>query len=134
MIHEFDPIGKKFVEQDWVEWLKKTSIFLLRKSPNLSLRICADLAESYTEIAYEFYNMSFYFFWEVLLDGQKKQLIENLKTILTLEPRPYPLIRKTILNLAEFMNRKKCSFELSNSLLATTAKETLSFAKNLYYR
>ena len=32
------------------------------------------------------------------------------------------------------MNRKKCSFEISNSLLANCAKEASAFAKNLYYR
>ena len=27
LIHEFDPLGKKLVDTDWIEWLKKTSIF-----------------------------------------------------------------------------------------------------------
>jgi hypothetical protein len=32
------------------------------------------------------------------------------------------------------MNRKKCSFELSSSLLADCAGESSSFAKQLYYK
>lgn len=37
-------MGKKLVDTDWIEWLKKTAIFLLKKSPNIILRACSDLA------------------------------------------------------------------------------------------
>ncbi len=52
------------------------------------------------------------------MDEQKKILIDNIKKILTYNPKPFLLVRKQFLNLAGFMNRKKCSFELSSSLLA----------------
>lgn len=47
VIHEFDPLGKKIIDEDWIEWLKKTSILLLKKSPNDLLRSCSVLAEEY---------------------------------------------------------------------------------------
>ena len=47
LIHEFDPVGKKIVEDDWMEWLKKTAILLLKKSPNVLLRACSVLADEY---------------------------------------------------------------------------------------
>jgi phosphatidylinositol kinase/protein kinase (PI-3 family) len=50
VIHEFDPLGKKIMEEDWMEWLKKTSILLLKKSPSELLRGCAVLAEEYNEL------------------------------------------------------------------------------------
>lgn len=84
LITEFDAAGKKFADEDWIEWLRKTSVFLLKKSPNLILRACADLAEEYPELGLEFYNISFFNFWEILFDGQKKELIDNLRKILTL--------------------------------------------------
>jgi hypothetical protein len=43
-------MGKKIVDEDWVEWLKKTSIFLLKKSPNSLLRTCSVLADEYNEL------------------------------------------------------------------------------------
>jgi hypothetical protein len=70
----------------------------------------------------------------VLLDEQKKLLVDNIKRILTYNPKPFLLVRKTFLALAEFMNRKKCSFELSSSLLADCAGDSSSFAKQLYYK
>jgi FKBP12-rapamycin complex-associated protein len=127
-------LGKKLVDTDWIEWLKKTSIFLLKKSPNIILRSCSDLAEEYTELGLELYNISFFYFWEILLDEQKKNLIDNLKKILLSNPKPFLLVRKTILNLAEFMNRKKCSFEINSSLLADSARDSSAYAKHLYYR
>ena len=32
------------------------------------------------------------------------------------------------------MNRKRCSFEINNSLLADSARDSSSYAKHLYYR
>lgn len=98
------------------------------------LRTCADLAEEYPGLALEFYNISFYFLWEILLDAQKKLLIDNIKNIITIEPRPYILIRKIILNLVEFMNRKKCPLEIGNAMLAECAKESSAHSKSLYYK
>ena len=68
------------------------------------------------------------------MDQQKKILIDNIKKILTYNPKPFLLVRKQFLNLAGFMNRKKCSFELSSSLLAQVAGQSSSFAKQLYYK
>ena len=68
------------------------------------------------------------------MDEQKKVLIDNIKRILTFNPKPLLIVRKTFLNLAEFMSRKKCAFELSSALLADSAGEASSFAKQLYYR
>lgn len=45
LMHEFDPTGKKIIDEDWMEWLKKNSIFLLKKSPNIILRTCSVLAD-----------------------------------------------------------------------------------------
>lgn len=117
-----------------MEWLKKNSIFLLKKSPNVLLRTCSVLADEYNELGLDLYNISFYYFWEVLGDDQKKTLIDHIKKILTSNPKPFLLVRKTFLNLAEFMSRKKCAFELSSSLLAECAGESSSFAKQLYYK
>lgn len=83
-----------------MEWLKKTSILLLKKSPSELLRGCAVLAEEYNELGLQLYNLSFYHFWEVLLDEQKKLLVDNIKRILTYNPKPFLLVRKTFLALA----------------------------------
>lgn len=70
----------------------------------------------------------------MLQDEHKKLLTDNLRNILTSNPRPPLSVRKTILNLAEFMLRRRCvSFELSNSLLADCAREASAYAKQLYY-
>jgi phosphatidylinositol kinase/protein kinase (PI-3 family) len=73
---------------------------LLKKSPNTLLRTCSVLADEYNELGLELYNISFYFFWEVLIDDQKKLLIDNIKSILQYNPKPFLLVRKTFLELA----------------------------------
>ena len=38
-------------KEDWIEWLRKLSIELLKESPSPALRSCWALAQSYNQLA-----------------------------------------------------------------------------------
>lgn len=67
------------MEADWNEWLKKTSYQLLKQSPNPILYVCSWVAEVYSPIAKELYNVSFLTIYQILNDDQRKSLMRNLQ-------------------------------------------------------
>jgi FKBP12-rapamycin complex-associated protein len=62
IIKDFDT-EKMSIEDDWNEWLKQTSIQLLKQSPNLIIYVCSMVAEVYSPIAQELYNVAFLTVW-----------------------------------------------------------------------
>jgi hypothetical protein len=67
LMKDFDT-EKLSIEADWNEWLKKTSYQLLKQSPNLILFRCSKIAEVYSPIASELYNVAFLSIWRILND------------------------------------------------------------------
>jgi FKBP12-rapamycin complex-associated protein len=67
LMKDFDT-EKLSIEADWNEWLKKTSYQLLKQSPNLILFRCSKIAEVYSPIAAELYNVAFLSIWRILND------------------------------------------------------------------
>jgi len=59
---------KLSIEADWIEWLKKTSYQLLKQSPNPILYACSTVADVYSPIATELYNVAFLSIWIFLTD------------------------------------------------------------------
>lgn len=53
---------------DWREWMKRLSVQLLKSSPSLSLRACANLAEVYHPLARDLFNAAFVSCWTELYD------------------------------------------------------------------
>lgn len=132
LIKEFDS-GKCFIKEDWVEWLKKTSIELLKQSPSPVLYACSSLAQVYDPIASELYNMAFASSWKILNDRQKEYIISNLYRAIESATAPI-IIHQTILNLAEFMEHEENSLPILTSGLSCLAEKCNALAKALYYR
>jgi len=132
LMKDFDT-DKIAIEADWNEWLKKTSFQLLKQSPNPILYACSTVAEVYSPIASELYNVAFLSLWKILNDNQKNHIMTSIKksTQSAVQPRG---VLQTILNLHEFMeldeNKQKVFDERT---LAEIAEQCNAYAKALYY-
>lgn len=133
LISEFDPSQKNQIDEDWNEWLRKTSLELLKKSPSPVLKSCASLAEEYLELAAELYNVAFLQIWQILQNDQRHKMIYHIKRVLNTNPPPPLNVRQTILNLTEFMGRQNHFSELEPEFLAKASKDALAYAKTLYF-
>ena len=78
LLKDFDT-EKISIEADWSEWLKKTSFQLLKQSPNPILCACSTVAEVYSPIASELYNVAFLSLWKILNDHQKNLVMQSIK-------------------------------------------------------
>jgi FKBP12-rapamycin complex-associated protein len=61
-------INDRTTASDLREWMKRLSVQLLKSSPSLPLRSCANLAEVYHPLARELFNASFVSCWSELYD------------------------------------------------------------------
>jgi hypothetical protein len=53
--------SQRSTKEDWVEWIRRLSVELLKESPSHSLRSCASLASVYQPLARELFNAAFCF-------------------------------------------------------------------------
>ncbi len=67
IISEFNT-NQKTLKEDWEEWMRKSSVELMKQSPNAVLSPCSTLAEVYAHIWHELYNLAFASCWEVFND------------------------------------------------------------------
>lgn len=129
---EFDT-SQKTLKEDWAEWMRKSSVELLRQSPNPILSPCCPIAEVYSHISHELYNIAFASCWQILNDKQKEFIIRQLHNAISAINIPTNILQ-TILNLAEFMQHDKEGLQIDNSTLGDLAERCLAYAKALYYR
>jgi FKBP12-rapamycin complex-associated protein len=122
-------------KDDWVEWLRRLGVELLKESPHPALRSCWALAQSYNPLSRELFNAAFVSCWMELVTAQQEDLVANLK--LALSVPNIPEITQTLLNLAEFMEHcEEASgpLPLSATLLGECAMNCRAYAKALHYK
>ncbi|XP_060595349.1 serine/threonine-protein kinase mTOR-like [Ruditapes philippinarum] len=125
--------GRRVSKEDWMEWLRRLSIELLKESPSPALRSCWALAQSYNPLARDLFNAAFVSCWTELTETQQDELINNLEQALT--SQEIPEITQTLLNLAEFMEHcDKGPLPLEASLLGQQAMKCRAYAKALHYK
>ncbi|WAR26259.1 MTOR-like protein [Mya arenaria] len=125
--------GRRESKEDWMEWLRKLSIELLKESPSPALRSCWALAQSYNPLARDLFNAAFVSCWTELTEEQQDELINSLEQALT--SQEIPEITQTLLNLAEFMEHcDKGPLPLEASLLGARAMKCRAYAKALHYK
>ncbi|XP_053376740.1 serine/threonine-protein kinase mTOR-like [Mercenaria mercenaria] len=125
--------GRRVSKEDWMEWLRRLSIELLKESPSPALRSCWALAQSYNPLARDLFNAAFVSCWTELTETQQDELINNLEQALT--SQEIPEITQTLLNLAEFMEHcDKGPLPLEASLLGQRAMKCRAYAKALHYK
>ncbi|KAL8292423.1 hypothetical protein RQP46_001035 [Phenoliferia psychrophenolica] len=118
---------------DWREWMKRLSVQLLKSSPSLSLRACANLAEVYHPLARDLFNAAFVSCWTELYDQYQEELVRAITTALASTSLP-PEITQTLLNLAEFMEHDDKVLPIPISTLGGYALKCRAYAKALHYK
>lgn len=120
-------------KDDWVEWLKRLSIGLLKDSPSHALRACLMLAQEYETLLRDLFNAAFISCWTELPPDLKTELTQSL--IQALQVTDMPEITQTILNLAEFMEHcDRDPIPIETKLLGTRAMACRAYAKALRYK
>nr|QGN03465.1 target of rapamycin [Ixodes ricinus] len=124
---------KRVSKDDWLEWLRRLSIELLKASPSPALRSCWSLAHSYNQLPKDLFNAAFLSCWVYLADNDQKEIIENFQKALV--DQDIPEITQTLLNLAEFMEHcEKGPLPLNQKLLGERAMKCRAYAKALHYK
>ncbi|XP_074653906.1 serine/threonine-protein kinase mTOR-like [Tubulanus polymorphus] len=125
--------SRRVSKDDWMEWLRRLSIELLKESPSPALRSCWALAQNYNPLGRDLFNAAFVSCWTELNETQQDELIKSLEQALT--SQDVPEITQTLLNLAEFMEHcDKGPLPLDTTLLGETAMNCRAYAKALHYK
>lgn len=125
--------SSKTTREDWVEWMRRFSVELLRESPQQALRACTPLASIYNPIARSLFNSAFVSCWTELYDQYQEELVRAIETALT-SPNIPPEILQILLNLAEFMEHDDKALPIDVRILGMYAGKCHAFAKALHYK
>jgi FKBP12-rapamycin complex-associated protein len=124
---------QKSTRDDWVEWMRRFSVELLRESPQQALRACTSLASIYNPIARTLFNSAFVSCWTELYDQYQEELVHAIETALTSQDIP-PEILQMLLNLAEFMEHDDKALPIDVRVLGMYAAKCHAYAKALHYK
>uniref|UniRef100_A0A182MSJ1 Serine/threonine-protein kinase TOR n=1 Tax=Anopheles culicifacies TaxID=139723 RepID=A0A182MSJ1_9DIPT len=125
--------NRRVSKDDWLEWLRRLSIILLKESKNPALRSCATLAQNYPQLLKDLFNAAFVSCWSDLSDKLKQDLAHSLTQALMVQDLPE--ITQTVLNLAEFMEHcESYPLKIDSKVLGERAMECRAYAKALHYK
>ncbi|XP_072012519.1 serine/threonine-protein kinase mTOR isoform X9 [Engystomops pustulosus] len=128
---------RRVSKDDWLEWLRRLSVELLKDSSSPSLRSCWSLAQAYNPLARDLFNAAFLSCWSELNEDQQDELIHSIELALTAQD--IAEVTQTLLNLAEFMEHSdKGPLPLQDDngvvLLGERASKCRAYAKALHYK
>uniref|UniRef100_A0A4W3GLM4 Serine/threonine-protein kinase TOR n=1 Tax=Callorhinchus milii TaxID=7868 RepID=A0A4W3GLM4_CALMI len=129
--------ARRVSKDDWMEWLRRLSVELLKESPSPALRSCWSLAQAYNPLARDLFNAAFLSCWSELHEAQQDELIRSIEQALT--SQDIAEVTQTLLNLAEFMEHSdKGPLPLRDDngivLLGERAAKCRAYAKALHYK
>ncbi|KYQ91695.1 protein kinase [Tieghemostelium lacteum] len=125
--------SQRSTKEDWVEWIRRFSVELLRESPSPALRSCLSLAQDYHPLVKELFNAGFVSCWTELHEQYQDELVHSLETAL-MSPNIPPEILQTLLNLAEFMELHEKPLPIDIRTLGALAEKCHAYAKALHYK
>lgn len=128
----WQPYGCK-TKVDWVEWLKRLAVELLRNSPSICLSNCWELARSHLPVARELFNAAFACTWCTLNLEYREDLKKALLYALKNAPSSSEVLQ-SILNLAEFMEHNNTPLSIAKPILSKYSLRHHAFAKALHYK
>ncbi|XP_076451616.1 serine/threonine-protein kinase mTOR-like isoform X2 [Babylonia areolata] len=132
-LHKSMSGGRRVSKEDWMEWLRKLSIELLKESPSPALRSCWHLAQSYTQVAKDLFNAAFVSCWTEMAEAEQDELTQMLEQALV--SQEIPEVIQTLLKLAEFMEHTdKGPLPLDCKMLGERALKCRAYAKALHYK
>ncbi|MEE6485217.1 hypothetical protein FKM82_014211 [Ascaphus truei] len=129
--------ARRVSKDDWLEWLRRLSVELLKDSSSPALRSCWSLAQAYNPLARDLFNAAFLSCWSELNEDQQDELIRSIELALT--SQDIAEVTQTLLNLAEFMEHSdKGPLPLRDDngvvLLGERAAKCRAYAKALHYK
>ncbi|XP_044138031.1 LOW QUALITY PROTEIN: serine/threonine-protein kinase mTOR [Bufo gargarizans] len=129
--------ARRVSKDDWLEWLRRLSVELLKDSSSPALRSCWSLAQAYNPLARDLFNAAFLSCWSELNEDQQDELIRSIELALT--SQDIAEVTQTLLNLAEFMEHSdKGPLPLQDDngvvLLGERASKCRAYAKALHYK
>ncbi|KAG9481906.1 hypothetical protein GDO78_010897 [Eleutherodactylus coqui] len=129
--------ARRVSKDDWLEWLRRLSVELLKDSSSPALRSCWSLAQAYNPLARDLFNAAFLSCWSELNEDQQDELIRSIEMALT--SQDIAEVTQTLLNLAEFMEHSdKGPLPLRDDngvvLLGERASKCRAYAKALHYK
>lgn len=119
--------------EDWLEWMRRFSVELLKESPSHALRACASLAGVYQPLAKDLFNAAFISCWTELYEKYQEDLVSSLERAI-MSPNIPPEILQVLLNLAEFMEHDEKALPIDIRVLGAHAAKCHAFAKALHYK
>ena len=125
--------SQKSTRDDWMEWMRRFSVELLKESPSNALRACAGLASVFQPLAKDLFNAAFVSCWTELYDQYQEELVHSLELAL-LSPQIPPEILQVLLNLAEFMEHDDKPLPIDIGTLGIYAGKCHAYAKALHYK
>ncbi|KAJ1558803.1 phosphatidylinositol kinase- protein kinase tor1, partial [Nowakowskiella sp. JEL0078] len=119
---------------EWIEWIQRLGVELLKESPAHPLRACASLAASYPPFARTIFNAAFVSCWNEITKSTRDDMIKGLSAALE-SPTISPEVLTALLNLAEFMEREADNpLPINISSLANYSMGCHAYAKALHYK
>ncbi|KAI8062483.1 armadillo-type protein [Gongronella butleri] len=125
--------SQRSTKEDWMEWIRRLSLELLKQSPSHALRACVFLAGYYPPLARELFNAAFVSCWNELYDQYQEELVRSLEMALR-APNIPPEIIQILLHLAEFMEHDNKMLPIDIRTLAIYAQKCHAYAKALHYK
>ena len=125
--------NNRSTKEDWIEWIRRLSLELLRNSPHQALRACLSLASVHHATAKALFNSAFISCYTQLFQNFQRDLVTNIELALTSQNIP-PEILQQLLNLAEFMEHDDKALPIDVRTLGMCAGKCHAFAKALHYK
>ncbi|OQR94007.1 phosphatidylinositol kinase (PIK-L1), partial [Achlya hypogyna] len=125
--------SQRSTKEDWLEWMRRFSIELLRESPSAALRSCCSLAQAYNPLARALFNSAFVSCWNELFEQYQDYLVRALETAFQSDTIPAEILQ-TLLNLAEFMEHDVEALPIDIRELGELAQKCHAYAKALHYK
>eukprot|EP00516_Mucochytrium_quahogii_P002479 CAMPEP_0203765470 /NCGR_PEP_ID=MMETSP0098-20131031/18430_1 /ASSEMBLY_ACC=CAM_ASM_000208 /TAXON_ID=96639 /ORGANISM=" , Strain NY0313808BC1" /LENGTH=3391 /DNA_ID=CAMNT_0050661727 /DNA_START=232 /DNA_END=10404 /DNA_ORIENTATION=- len=120
-------------EDEWLEWMRRFSLALLRESPQPSLQSCFSVAQVCEPLARELFNVAFLSCWVALDRIPRDYLMTQLEHALKAPKIPNDLLQ-VLLNLAEFMEHANNFLPIDIRILSDVALKCRANAKALRYK
>ena len=125
--------SQRTTKDDWLDWIKRLSIDLLKESPHQALRACAPLASVHAPTSRALFNSAFASCYSLLFKNYQTDLVNNIESALS-APQIPPEVLHQLLNLCEFMEHDDKALPLDVRALGGCAGRCHAFAKALHWK
>ena len=126
-------VSQRSTREDWLEWMRRLSVELLRNSPSAALHACFSLALSYQPLARELFSPTFESCWMHMDEHYHDKFLSALETAFTAPTIP-PEILQQLLSLVEYMEHNEQELQINYKSLGDVAYKSHAFAKALHYK